>query len=134
MKTKQVVVALNALAQESRLAVFRLLVRSGSDGLAAGAIAEALDLRAATLSFHLTQLVRGGLVDSRREGRSIIYFVNVAGVRALFEYLTEDCCDGRPELCLPDVTAKACCDTTTKAVATKAGGTKTNSTKKGKKG
>ncbi len=93
--------ALAALAQESRLAVFRLLVREGPDGLAAGAIAEQLGIPAPTLSFHLNQLSAAGLVISRRDGRSIIYAANYPGMRDLLSFLIEDCCQGRPELCAP---------------------------------
>lgn len=93
--------ALAALAQETRLVVFRLLVRQGPEGLAAGAIAEELGIPAPTLSFHLSQLSAAGLIDSRREGRSIFYAANYAGMRELLDFLVEDCCQGRPELCAP---------------------------------
>lgn len=102
--------AVAALAQESRLQAFRLLVRHGAAGLPAGEIAEALGIPPATLSFHLSQLVQGGLVDSRRNGRSISYFVHVEGIRALMAYLTEDCCGGKPELCLPVADGGPCCE------------------------
>lgn len=101
MKEKQAIQALGALAQQSRLRVFRLLVRLGSGGLAAGQIAEELGIPPATLSFHLKELVRAGLIADRREGRSIVYSLNVAGMRALLGFLSEDCCCGRPELCQP---------------------------------
>jgi DNA-binding transcriptional ArsR family regulator len=91
--------ALGALAQESRLAVFRLLVRTGPEGLPAGQIGELLRIPAPTLSFHLAHLSRAGLVTSRREGRSIVYAADFAGMNALLTYLTEDCCGGRPEIC-----------------------------------
>lgn len=110
LNDKQAVGALAALAQESRLQAFRLLVRHGSAGLPAGEIAEALGVAPATLSFHLSQLAQGGLVDSRRNGRSIIYFIHVEGIRALMAYLTEDCCGGRAELCLPVVENGSCSD------------------------
>jgi DNA-binding transcriptional ArsR family regulator len=97
----QAVASLAALAQESRLAVFRLLVRTGDNGMAAGEIAEALAIPANTLSFHLGQLLSAGLVSSRREGRSIIYHIRTEGVRSLLHYLTENCCEGKPELCQP---------------------------------
>ena len=101
MEVKSAIDALAALAQESRLAVFRLLVREGPDGLPAGTIAERLTIPAPTLSFHLNQLSAAGLVISRREGRSIIYAANYAGMRDLLDFLVEDCCQGRPELCAP---------------------------------
>ena len=99
MKPKNAIEALAALAQESRLAIFRLLVREGPEGLAAGAIADRLDISAPTLSFHLAHLARAGLLSSRREGRSIVYGANYRGMNALLTYLTEDCCQGRPEIC-----------------------------------
>ncbi len=99
METRAAVEALRALAHGSRLAVFRRLVAEGPAGLPAGAIAEALDLPGPTLSFHLAQLVQGGLVWSRREGRQVIYGVDVGGVGALVGFLTNDCCGGRAELC-----------------------------------
>lgn len=105
MNSSDAVPALGALAQETRLAIFRLLVEHGREGLPAGQIAEQLGVPAATLSFHLTQLNRAGLVDSRRESRSIIYAVNVERVNDLIRFLTEDCCGGRPELCLPNTAA-----------------------------
>lgn len=101
MKANDAIDALAALAQETRLVVFRLLVRQGPDGLAAGAIADTLGIPAPTLSFHLGQLSAAGLVDSRRVGRSIIYAANYGGMRDLLAFLIEDCCQGRPELCAP---------------------------------
>lgn len=101
MEPKRAIDALAALAQESRLTVFRLLVREGSDGLAAGTIAELLGIPAPTLSFHLNQLSAAGLVIARRDGRSIIYAANYPGMRDLLAFLVDDCCQGRPELCAP---------------------------------
>jgi ArsR family transcriptional regulator len=101
MEEKQALDALAALAQDSRLQVFRLLVRSGTTGRSAGQIAEELEIAAPTLSFHLKELLRAGLVTDRRAGRSIIYSLNVAVVRSLLGFLLEDCCQGRPELCQP---------------------------------
>ena len=97
MKINDAVSTLSALAQESRLSVFRLLVRQGPAGMAAGAIAEKLGVPPATLSFHLTQLSGAGLVTSRREGRSIIYAADYQGMNALMEFLTENCCAGVAE-------------------------------------
>lgn len=99
MKINDAVTALAALAQESRLRVVRMLVRAGEDGLPAGAIAGKLDIPAATLSFHLKELSRSGLVRSCRHGRSIHYAIRVEGMRSLLAFLTRDCCQGRPELC-----------------------------------
>jgi DNA-binding transcriptional ArsR family regulator len=100
--------ALTALAHPTRLSVFRLLVREEPAGLAAGAIADALDVRANTLSTHLALLTRGGLVSAERHGRSIRYRVDLQGMRGLILYLTEDCCAGRPEICAPLMEALAC--------------------------
>lgn len=99
MKIKQAVIALTALAQESRLGVFRLLVPAGEAGLPAGEIAERLAIPAATLSFHLKELTHAGLIESRREGRSVIYSLRVEGMRELLSFLARDCCQDRPELC-----------------------------------
>jgi DNA-binding transcriptional ArsR family regulator len=101
MKKSTVVAALGALAQETRLEVFRLLVQKGLDGLAAGEIGERLGLPSPTLSFHLNQLRFAGLVTSRRVSRSIIYVANFKTMNGLLAYLTENCCGGRPELCNP---------------------------------
>jgi ArsR family transcriptional regulator len=105
MEVKTAVTALTALAQESRLKIFRLLVQAGEDGLAAGEIAEELDIPAATLTFHLKELSHAGLVDSQREGRSIRYALRIEGIRDLLNYLLHDCCKGRPELCGPGACA-----------------------------
>ncbi|HYH22686.1 MAG TPA: metalloregulator ArsR/SmtB family transcription factor [Azospirillum sp.] len=99
MEQKPAIAALAALAQDSRLEVFRLLVRQGPDGLPAGAIAERLGVQPATLSFHLAQLSHAGLVTSRRQGRSIIYSADVTTMKDLMSFLLHDCCSGHPELC-----------------------------------
>jgi ArsR family transcriptional regulator, arsenate/arsenite/antimonite-responsive transcriptional repressor len=99
MEVKTAVCALTALAQESRLRIFRLLVQAGETGFAAGEIGEELDIPAATLTFHLKELSHAGLIDSQREGRSIRYALRVDGIRDLLNYLLHDCCKGRPELC-----------------------------------
>jgi ArsR family transcriptional regulator len=99
MEIKQAVRALTALAQESRLRVFRLLVPAGEAGIPAGEIAECLDIPATTLTFHLKELCHAGLVESRREGRSIIYSLRCEGMSELIRFLAEDCCQGRPKLC-----------------------------------
>jgi ArsR family transcriptional regulator len=90
----QAVQALSALAQGSRLAIFRLLVQAGPAGLAAGSIGEKLDLPPATLSFHLAGLTRAGLARSRQEGRFVIYSADFGSMNALVDYLTENCCKG----------------------------------------
>ena len=94
MKTSSAVVALAALAQENRLEIFRLLVRTGAAGLPAGQIADKLGIAAPTLSFHLAQLKHAGLVHQRRDGRSLIYATNYDGMNALMGFLTENCCGG----------------------------------------
>lgn len=99
MESTKAILALAALAQETRLGVFRLLVREGPRGLPAGQIAGRLGVAPATLSFHLGQLERAGLLGARRVSRRIFYAVDLEGTRELLAYLTEDCCRGRPELC-----------------------------------
>jgi len=94
METKTVVLAFGALAQETRLGIYRLLVTAGPEGMAAGAIAGKLDLPPATLSFHLKELNRAGLVRSRQEGRFVIYAANFDTMNGLVSYLTENCCGG----------------------------------------
>jgi ArsR family transcriptional regulator, arsenate/arsenite/antimonite-responsive transcriptional repressor len=92
MDAKGAVAALGALAQRSRLEVFRLLVRRGPAGLAAGEISARVGVPPTTLSFHLAQLSRAGLVTSRREGRSILYAADYGGMQGLMGFLTENCC------------------------------------------
>lgn len=99
METKQAVAALSALAHETRLKVFRLLVRQGPEGLPAGRIAEQLDVAPPTLSAHLAQLERAELVRSWRVERWIYYAIEIEGTRRILRYLTENCCQGQPELC-----------------------------------
>ena len=94
METKQALQSLSALAQESRLSIFRLLVQAGPAGMAAGAIGEALGLPPATLSFHLAGLTRAGLARSRQDGRFVIYSADYAAMNALVGFLTENCCQG----------------------------------------
>lgn len=94
MKASEAVAALAALAQESRLQVFRRLVQAGPAGLPAGRIAERLGIPPATLSFHLSQLGHAGLVGSRRQGRSVIYAADYLGMRRLLAFLMDNCCGG----------------------------------------
>jgi ArsR family transcriptional regulator len=101
METPAAVSALSALAHPGRLEVFRLLVRAGSEGLAAGEIARATGSLANTLSANLNILAAAGLVASRREGRSIIYTAAYERMRELLAFLMEDCCAGKPEICAP---------------------------------
>ena len=110
MKPADAVRRLSALAQESRLAVFRLLVKTGPAGLAAGDIARRLKTQPNTLSAQLLILSQAGLVRARRDGRSIIYAADFDGMSELLVYLTEDCCGGRAEVCAPLArTVNACC-------------------------
>jgi ArsR family transcriptional regulator, arsenate/arsenite/antimonite-responsive transcriptional repressor len=99
MEKSIAIASLAALAQESRLDVFRLLVQAGAEGLPAGQIGERLGLPSATLSFHLNHLKHAGLVTFRREGRSLIYAAEYAAMNGLLAYLTENCCQGDPVAC-----------------------------------
>jgi DNA-binding transcriptional ArsR family regulator len=99
MESKEAVAVLAALAQETRLAIFRHLVKAGEDGVPAGSIATALEVPGPTLSFHLKELERTGIINSRRESRLIYYSANYAVMRVLIDFLTEDCCNGHPEVC-----------------------------------
>ena len=99
MEKIDAIAALAALAHESRLDVFRLLVQTGRDGLAAGLIGERLSLPPATLSFHLSHLKHAGLITARREGRSLIYVAEYDAMTALLGYLTENCCQGDTTAC-----------------------------------
>lgn len=102
--------SLSALAHEGRLAVFRLLVKAGPDGMAAGDIARRLDTAANTMSSQLLVLSNAGLIRARRDGRSIIYTADYDGMTGLLKFLTEDCCNGRAEICAPlAASVNACC-------------------------
>src|ERR1700729_3091781 len=103
MKKSDAVAALAALAQDSRLDVFRLLVEAGPQGLPAGSVAGALKLAPNTLTFHFDRLRDAGLVTVRREGRSMIYAARYDTMNALLAYLTENCCKGAPESCGPAI-------------------------------
>jgi len=99
---------LSALAHTHRLAVFRLLVRSGRDGLPAGEIAREVGVLPNTLSSHLAILGHAGLIRSRREGRSVIYSADYDGMNDLLGFLVADCCAGRPEICAPILEVASC--------------------------
>jgi ArsR family transcriptional regulator len=102
MKSIDVVKALSALAQESRLAVFRLLVKRGPGGFTPSVIAEKLDIAAPTLSFHLKELQNAGLVSARREGRFLFYSTRFDRMRGLVGFLTDECCSQADEACNAD--------------------------------
>jgi ArsR family transcriptional regulator len=116
MKSKNAVQLLAALAQETRLDIFRALVRAGQGGLAAGAIAEVVGAAASTLSFHLKELSHAGLVQARQEGRFIYYSVDYTAMSQLVTYLTENCCQGMPAMHAARIgeAAAACCAPATK--------------------
>lgn len=103
MEIKSVVTALAALAQESRLAVFRLLVQTGPEGLSAGKIGETLGIPPSSLSFHMKELAHADLVSSRQESRYVIYSANFRTMNELLGFLTENCCSGKP--CKPTATS-----------------------------
>ena len=103
MEILNAVKALSSLAQERRLKIFRLLVRIGPQGTPVGQIGEKLDIPLSTLSFHLSQLKHAGLVNCRRESRTLYYSVNYPSMNELMAYLTENCCKGNLESCdIPD--------------------------------
>jgi DNA-binding transcriptional ArsR family regulator len=103
MESSQVVEALAALAQATRLAVYRLLVSCGPEGMAAGQIAEKLNVSAATMSFHFKTLSHAGLIESRQDGRFVYYSANFEVMNGMVAYLTENCCGGNPAACnVPD--------------------------------
>lgn len=106
METKNAVTLLAALAQETRLSIYRLLVQQGSEGMAVGQIGERLGVANATLSFHLKELTHAGLLKARQEGRFIYYSANYDQMTALLGYLTENCCRGEP--CAAEAEAASC--------------------------
>jgi ArsR family transcriptional regulator len=101
MHERQALDAFAALSQETRLRIVRLLVQAGPNGLAAGTIGEAVETSSSNTSFHLGHLERAGLIRSRRQARSIIYSLDLAGLTGLIRFLMEDCCRGNPEICAP---------------------------------
>jgi ArsR family transcriptional regulator, arsenate/arsenite/antimonite-responsive transcriptional repressor len=111
MELNAAAAALSALGHTGRLSIFRLLVQAGHDGVAAGEIARRLDVAPNTLSSNLNILANVGLIDSRREGRSIIYHARYENMTALLQYLMQDCCNGAPEICAPlaDVALRSRC-------------------------
>jgi len=103
MQKSDVLTALSALAQGTRLDIFRYLVEAGAQGAPAGRIAEHFGLPLPTLSFHLKTLQHAGLAQRTRHGRSLIYSANFTAINAVLGYLTENCCAGRPEDCVPPI-------------------------------
>jgi ArsR family transcriptional regulator len=101
MESESAILALAALAQSTRLDVFRLLIKQEPEGLAAGEIAKALAVPQNTMSAHLSVLSRAGLVTARRISRSIVYRADLARFQAVMLFMLNDCCDGRPEICTP---------------------------------
>ena len=108
MDKRNALAALSALGQDTRLEVFRLLVRAGSDGVAAGEIASRLGTVQNTMSTHLKVLDNARLVRAERDGRTIRYIADMTGFRDLLAYLMEDCCNGSPDLCQPVIEALTC--------------------------
>ena len=108
MDTINALAAFSALSQATRLDVFRLLVKAGTDGMAAGDIAQTLGVKQNTMSANLSVLHQAGLVRNTREGRTIRYFADMEGMRGLLAFLMEDCCGGRPEQCQPLINDIAC--------------------------
>lgn len=111
MELKTAVAALSALGHAGRLSIFRLLVQAGRGGIAAGEVARRLDVPPNTLSANLNVLSHAGLIESRREGRSVIYSARYESMTELLEYLMQDCCNGAPEICAPlaDLALKTRC-------------------------
>jgi DNA-binding transcriptional ArsR family regulator len=111
MEIKAAVTALAALAQETRLSIYRLLIEAGPEGVSVGRIGQTLEVPGATLSFHLKELARAGLVSSRQEKQFIYYAVDFERMAELMTYLTQNCCQGMPQECLTVVEAALgrCC-------------------------
>jgi len=107
MTELQAIAALSALAHAYRVRIFRMLIREGAGGASAGDIATHLGVPPSTLSFHLAHLERAGLIRSHREQRRIIYAADIEGMRALLGYLTAQCCNGHPEVCMDLPAARA---------------------------
>jgi len=109
MDERQALASFGALSQETRLQIVRMLVVAGPAGMAAGTIAEKLDVSPSNVSFHLKELDRAGLTSQQRESRSIIYSANFETLGGLVRFLMEDCCAGHPEICAPAAEVAACC-------------------------
>jgi DNA-binding transcriptional ArsR family regulator len=111
METKTAVIALAALAQDTRLSIYRMLVEAGPQGISAGRISEKLAVPPATLSFHLKELAHAGLASSRQEGRFIYYSADFEHMATLMSFLTQNCCQGMPQECLSlmETALSGCC-------------------------
>ncbi|MVA69968.1 metalloregulator ArsR/SmtB family transcription factor [Agrobacterium vitis] len=109
MDQKQALSAFAALSQETRLLIVRMLVVAGPDGMAAGALAEKIDVSPSNISFHLKELEHSGLIGAQRQSRSIIYTANYGALGGLVRFLMEDCCSGHPEICVPVAELEVCC-------------------------
>ena len=108
MNKPKALAAFQALSQDTRLDVFRLLMRSGPDGMAAGDIAQICGVRQNTMSSHLSLLAQAGLIASTRDGRTIRYHADLTGIQGLLAFLMEACCGGNPELCQPLIQQISC--------------------------
>lgn len=108
MEMTDALAAFNALSQPTRLEAFRLLIHAGSEGMLAGEIADALNVRQNTMSANLSVLLSAGLIRNERQGRAIRYFAAMDGLQGLLSFLMEDCCGGQPELCRPVIDQIAC--------------------------
>lgn len=114
MEEHQALIAFGALSQETRLRLLKLLVVAGREGVAAGTLAETLEVSPSNISFHLKELERAGLITSRRDSRSIIYGASYEALGALVRFLMDDCCSGHPEICGVAPPAQPCCPSTSK--------------------
>ncbi|UVC06674.1 helix-turn-helix transcriptional regulator [Rhizobium sp. TH2] len=114
MDERQALMSFGALSQETRLRIIRTLVVAGPDGMAAGAIAEKMEVSPSNVSFHLKELERAGLISQQRESRSIVYTASYEALGALVRFLMEDCCAGNPEICAPAREVAACCSPSAK--------------------
>jgi ArsR family transcriptional regulator len=108
MDERQALAGFGALSQETRLRIVRLLVQAGPDGVAAGAVGDQVGVSASNVSFHLKDLEHAGLIGARREARSIVYSADFEALSGLLQFLMQDCCGGRPEICSPALAASRC--------------------------
>jgi ArsR family transcriptional regulator, arsenate/arsenite/antimonite-responsive transcriptional repressor len=114
MDEGQALIAFGALSQETRLRILRHLVVAGPEGIAAGALADRVEVSPSNVSFHLKELERAGLVAARRDSRSIIYTAAFDSLTGLIRFLMDDCCNGRPEICAPALQPSCCTPSTSK--------------------